>query len=245
MKIEYITANWPAPKNIFCITSSRVGGVSKNEYSSLNLGGHVKDEEINVDQNRKLLKKDLKLTNDPIWLEQVHGSTVVELKKSTPKNITADAAYTQHESIVCTVLTADCLPVAFCDQKGNHIAVAHGGWRGLVSGVLENTLHKFPIAHKEIMCWLGPAIGPNKFEVGKEVVEQFLTKDAKHINAFQDQQNGKYLANIYQLAKNILAKEGVTKVYGGVHCTYSESDKFYSYRRDSETGRMATLIWRV
>ena len=245
MKIEYITANWPAPKNIFCITTTRVGGVSKNEYSSLNLGGHVKDEESNVDKNRNLLLEELKLPNSPIWLEQIHGSAILSLGTKTPSDNTADAAYTNEVGVVCAVLTADCLPVVFCDQKGKHIAVAHGGWRGLVSGVLENTLQKFPIAHKEIMCWLGPAIGPNKFEVSKELVEEFIEKDTKHYNAFQNQQNGKYLANIYQIAKNILTKKGVTKVYGGEYCTYSESDKFYSYRRDGETGRMATLIWRV
>ncbi len=244
MKLEYIKPDWAAPENITCVTTTRVGGYSNNEYSSLNLGGHVKDAISNVEQNRNLILKDLNLPSEPVWLEQVHSSRVLELNDRTPKNTVADAAYTQQKGIVCAVLTADCLPVVFCDLKGQYVAVAHGGWRGLVAGVLENTLQALPIANEEMMCWLGPAIGPNKFEVGKEVVEAFLKKDVMNESAFQIQENGKYLADIYQLAKKILAKERVAQVYGGQHCTYTESDKFYSYRRDGETGRMATLIWR-
>ncbi len=228
-----------------CATTTRVGGGSQNEYSSLNLGDHVKDDLIKVKQNRKLLLEDLKLPNNPVWLEQIHSSIVLELDNMLLSSNIADAAYTKHKRVVCAVLTADCLPVVLCDRKGEHIAVAHCGWRGLIAGVLENTLQALPVENERLMCWLGPAIGPNKFEVGKEVVEQFLTKDNAHNNAFKAQEDGKYLANIYQLAKNILIKNNVSKIYGGEHCTFSESEKFYSYRRDGQTGRMATVIWKT
>ncbi|MEM7402093.1 MAG: peptidoglycan editing factor PgeF, partial [Pseudomonadota bacterium] len=158
-------------------------------------------------------------------------------------NIIADASYTDKTGIVCAILTADCLPVVFCDQKGEYIAAAHAGWRGLANGVLDNTIQTLPVDNDELMCWLGPAIGPNMFEVGSEVVQQFIDKEKVHENAFNVKANNKYLADIYQLARNILLKHGVHQIYGGDHCTYSESDKFYSYRRDGETGRMATLIW--
>ena len=245
MNLEYITPKWPVLENIRCITTTRIDGYSLQEYSSLNLGDHVKDDVKNVEKNRQLIKQDLQLPNEPVWLEQVHGASVLSLGDKVPADITADAAYTNQTSVVCAVLTADCLPVAFCDQDGEHIAVTHAGWRGLASGVLENTLQAIPVANEKIMCWLGPAIGPKKFEVGEDVVEQFLTIDEMHKNAFTEQNNKKHLADIYQLARNILTKRDVQNVYGGEHCTYSESDTFYSYRRDGETGRMATLIWRV
>jgi len=243
MKLEYITPNWPAPNNIRCITTTRKGGCSQQEHSSLNLGNHVEDDPGNVEKNRWLLKQDLKLPTDPVWLEQMHGSTVLNLGIELPLSNTADAAYTNEADVVCAVQTADCLPVTFCDQAGEHVAVAHGGWRGLVDGVLENTLDAIPVRNEKIMCWLGPAIGPEKFEVGEDVLEQFITLDERHLNAFVELNNEKYLANIYQLAKNILANNNVQAIFGDEHCTYSENDKFYSYRRDGKTGRMATLIW--
>jgi len=244
MKLEYITPDWPAPENICCITTTRKGGCSQQEYCSLNLGGHVKDIRESVVKNRQLIKLDLQLPKEPIWLKQVHGSKVLALGENIPVNYTADAAYTNKAGVVCAVLTADCLPVVFSDQAGEHIAVAHAGWRGLANGVLENTLQTMPVGNEKIMCWLGPAIGPKKFEVGEEVLEQFVSIDEIHRNAFIKQNNRKYLANIYQLAKNILGKNNVEDIYGGGHCTYSENDKFYSYRRDGETGRMATLIFK-
>ncbi len=244
MNLEYITPDWPVSENIRCITTTRTGGYSLQEYSSLNIGGHVKDDQESVVKNRQLIKQDLQLPNEPVWLDQVHGSFVLSLGENAPIDNTADAAYTNEASVVCAVLTADCLPVTFCDQSSEHIAVAHAGWRGLVNGVLENTLQTIPVENEKIMCWLGPAIGPKVFEVGEEVVDQFVAKDGMQKNAFVKQSNEKYLANIYQLAMNILTKHNVKNVYGGDRCTYSESDTFYSYRRDGETGRMATLIWK-
>jgi YfiH family protein len=244
MSLEYITPDWPAPESIGCITTTRKGGFSRNVYKGLNLGLQVSDDEKHVQKNRQLLKDDLNLPNDPIWLDQVHGSQVIQLLDATNKKLSADAVYTKEVGIVCAVLTADCLPVVFCDQSGSYVAVAHAGWRGLLNGVLENTLKALPVDNVDIMCWLGPAIGPNKFEVGKEVFEQFVVKDAVHENSFLKQNESKYLANIYQLAKNALKSNGVKNVYGGGFCTHMQKERFFSYRRDGRTGRMATLIWK-
>jgi YfiH family protein len=244
MMLDYIVPNWPAPKNIKCVTTTRTGGYSKQEYHSLNLGSHVKDDKESVLQNRHLILEDLKLPSEPIWLEQVHGSFVLNLAENSPMDNVADAMYSNKVGDVCAVLTADCLPVAFCDLSGEHISVAHAGWRGLENGVLENTLHTMPVVNEKIICWLGPAIGPDSFEVGEEVFERFISKNKTHKNSFIKKNNRKYLANIYQLAKNILASHKVQGIYGSGYCTYNEYDRFYSYRRDGETGRMATLIWK-
>lgn len=244
MRPEYIVPDWPVPENIASVVTTRIGGCSGQVYQSLNLGEHVKDDKKNVYKNRQIIKDDLQLPNDPVWLEQVHGARVLSLNEYTAKDNIADAAWTNKQGTVCAVLTADCLPVIFCDVEGENIAVAHAGWRGLVAGVLENTLQALPSENNKVMCWLGPAIGPNKFEVGEEVFKKFTAKDASHQNAFQPQDNGKHMADICQLAKNILTKHSVRSIYGGEHCTYSESDKFFSYRREGETGRMATLIFK-
>ena len=147
MKLEMITPNWSAPDNIHCVTTTREGGCSQQEYHSLNLGGHVKDNSENVKRNRQLVKQDLRLPSEPQWLEQVHGATVLTLEEQAPVDNTADAAYTNKAGVICAVLTADCLPVTFCDQAGEHVAVAHAGWRGLVNGVLENTLQTLSLIH--------------------------------------------------------------------------------------------------
>ncbi|MEJ2114989.1 MAG: peptidoglycan editing factor PgeF [Gammaproteobacteria bacterium] len=244
MKPEYIIPVWPAPKNISCMTTTRNCGYSKGVYKSLNLGIHVDDEEIDVEKNRQLIKQSLSLPDEPIWLDQVHGSEVINPLDANNKTISADGAYTNEVEVVCVVLTADCLPVLFCDRSGEYIAAVHAGWRGLVGGVLENTLNALPANNTDIMCWLGPAIGPDRFEVGSEVVEQFIEKLALHKNSFQSQDSSKYLADIYQLAKNILITSGVKDIYGSKYCTYTQEDKFYSHRREGQTGRMATLIWK-
>ncbi len=244
MKPEYIVPVWPMPKNISCITTTRNFGYSKGSYKSLNLGMHVGDDERDVEKNRQLIKRGLQLPNEPIWLNQVHGSKVIYPSDSYDKTISADAAYTNKFGVVCAVLTADCLPVLFCDRSGEFIAAVHAGWRGLVSGVLENTLNILPANNADTMCWLGPAIGPNRFEVGSEVAEKFIEKLAMHENSFQAQESSKYLVDIYQIAKNILITRGVKDIYGGEFCTYTQEDKFYSYRREGQTGRMATLIWK-
>lgn len=227
-----------------CVTTTRVGGFSEHPYESLNLGAHVGDNAGHVQKNRQHIVGALHLPSEPVWLDQRHSNEVIQLVSTTSANSFADAAYTNEIGVICAVLTADCLPVLFCDVTGEYVAIAHAGWRGVLNGVIENTLQALAKENTNIMCWLGPAIGPNKFEVGKEVLEQFVEKDTMHENAFQPYGNSKYLANIYQLAKNILTKNDVNQVYGGEYCTYSQKDRFFSYRRDGQTGRMATLIWR-
>ncbi len=192
----------------------------------------------------------LNLPSIPCWLQQVHGTTVLEASpgeasldhESYPK---ADASYTHKPQIVCAVLTADCLPILLCNKQGTSVAAVHAGWRGLAAGVIEETLKKFTVSPDEILAWLGPAIGPQVFEVGPEVREQFMQMNAEAHLAFRPSPNpNRWLANIYFLAKQRLLKQGVNAIYGGENCTYSDTKQFYSYRREGEkTGRMASLIW--
>ena len=240
---DWITPDWPAPENVACITTSRRGGFSQGRYSSLNLAAHVGDNVEHVKKNRDLLIDRLQLPGEPVWLNQQHGREIAKLTTSTGGGIQADAAYTMEAGIVCTVLTADCLPVLFCDLHGGFVAVAHAGWRGLLNGVLESTLLALSADASRLLCWLGPAIGPHAFEVGEKVRRQFIDRDQRHRQAFRSVRAGKYTADIYQLARNILTAHGVTAIFGGEYCTYSESERFFSYRRDRNTGRMATMIW--
>lgn len=242
-KIEFIKPDWPAPENISCISTTRLGGFSRGKFSSLNLGNSVGDTEDCVSKNRKALIQQLKLKNQPRWLNQQHSNKAIYLSYNEIAEHKADAACSTTKGIACVVLTADCLPVVFCDQKGSCVAIAHAGWRGLLNGVLENTLSAMPTKNREVLCWLGAAIGPEKFEIGKDVKSAFVEKDPRNKQAFIRKENGKYLANIYKLAKNILLSYEVVNIYGGDRCTYTEKDQFFSYRRDGQTGRMATMIW--
>ena len=224
-----------------CVTTTRAGGFSSGPYESLNLGAHVEDATEHVNKNRQRLIEALELPNEPMWLDQRHGNDVIQLTQTTSINSLADAAYTNKVGVICAVLTADCLPLLLCDVTGEYVAVAHAGWRGVLNGVIENTVQALPGENPNIMCWLGPAIGPSKFEVGKEVVEQFFERDAIHENAFRTLGNSKYLANIYKLVKNILTKNGVNKIYGGEYCTYSQKNKFFflsKRRTDRKNGNI-------
>lgn len=240
---DWIVPDWPAPKNVACISTTRLGGCSQGIYTSLNLAAHVGDDIEHVKQNRKVLSQQLQLACEPIWLEQQHGTRIIELTSTGPGNVQADAAFTKEPGNVCAVLTADCLPVLICDSRGSCVAIVHAGWRGLLNGVLENALNTLPIETKHLICWLGPAIGPRKFEVGVELQQKFVAKNERHEQAFRTAQDDKYFADICLLAKNILAINGIKTVFGGAHCTYTERERFFSYRRDGTTGRMATLIW--
>ena len=242
-QFDWITPKWPAPDNVACISTTRQGGCSQGKYASFNLGAHVGDNTEHVNKNRSILNQQLHLSDDPMWLDQQHGAKIIDLSLRTTDNLQADAAFVTVPGIVCAVLTADCLPVLFCDPHGKCVAVAHAGWRGLLKGVLEQSLSVLYAKTNKILCWLGPAIGPNKFEVGSEVKDQFMHKDSRHESAFQEKQPGKYLANIYLLAEQTLTAQGVDAIYGGNYCTFSDNERFYSYRRDGETGRMATIIW--
>lgn len=225
--LKCITPDWPAPPQVKSCTTTR------------NFGSLV--EEV----NRKALIEELNLPSKPIWLKQVHGITNV---RSEPENLNceADASFSNQCGSVCVIMTADCLPVLFCDKAGKQIAAAHAGWRGLAAGVLEETLKKFNVASPEdILVWLGPAIGPEKFEVGDEVRDAFIQYLPEAKQAFKAGNDGHYLADLYLLARQRLAAQGVNNVYGGNFCTYTDSDRFYSFRRNKITGRMASLIWLV
>ncbi|GAB3478564.1 peptidoglycan editing factor PgeF [Marinomonas epiphytica] len=237
---RFLAPDWPAPSHIKAYVSTRLDGVSEGEFDSLNLGGHVGDDPVHVAQNRRLFAQSIAMPDSLVWLNQVHG-TVVKNLPSSCNDVTSDAAYTASKQQVCAVLTADCLPVFFCNLEGTQVAVAHAGWRGLCEGVLERTLEEF--TGQEVMAWLGPAIGPDAFEVGPEVREAFVEKDPDAGQAFTQKNNGKWLGNLYLLAKQRLTKAGVAKVYGGKFCTYQDEERFYSYRRDGKTGRMASVIW--
>ncbi|MGZ5008958.1 MAG: peptidoglycan editing factor PgeF [Methylobacter sp.] len=237
----WLTPDWPAPANIHAATTLRTGGVSCGAYASLNPAMHVGDDADKVKQNRRIIKESLNLPSDPVWLEQIHSNRAVPAVAAEALQ-QADASYTAEAKVVCAVLTADCLPLLVCSVDGSEVAAIHAGWRGLLAGVIGNTLAA--MKSSDVLVWLGPAIGPDCFEVGGEVREAFLEKSPAFAAAFKPQSDGKWLADIYRLATIDLAMLGVDKVYGGGFCTVTEHQRFYSYRRDKETGRMATLIWR-
>jgi hypothetical protein len=238
---HWLTPDWPAPANIHAATTLRTGGVSCGAYASLNPAMHVGDDADLVKQNRRIIKELLGLPSDPVWLEQMHSNRAVQAVTIEPLQ-QADASYTVESGVVCAVMTADCLPLLFCAADGSEVAAIHAGWRGLLAGVIGNTVSA--MQNTDLLVWLGPAIGPDCFEVGAEVRTAFLGKSAAFMTAFKQQSNGKWLADIYQLARIDLAMLGIDKVYGGGFCTVTEHERFYSYRRDKQTGRMATLIWR-
>ena len=239
-----IYPNWQAPKNIKALTTVRSGGVSLPPFDSFNLGDHVCDDPKAVQQNRSLLVDKFDLPHPPLFLTQTHSTKVIELP-FTGSNVEADAVYTQQANQVCLVMTADCLPVLFFNKEGTEVAAAHAGWRGLCDGILEETVAKFKCPTSDIIAWLGPAIGPTAFQVGEEIIEQFCAFDSNAKLAFTPDltTSGKFLGTLYQLATQRLNKLGITEISGGGHCTYTEQDKFFSYRRDKKTGRMASLIW--
>lgn len=237
-----IRPDWPAPDNVRALQTTRAGGISLAPYASMNLGDHVADDPLHVAANRQRLQP--WLPSEPVWMRQVHGTVVVCADKASclPE---ADAAYARQPNTVCTVMTADCLPLLFCDRAGSVVAAAHAGWRGLLAGVIEATISDMAVAPGELMAWLGPAIGPEAFEVGAEVRQMFVDKDAAATQAFAPTVNGKWLADIYQLARGRLRQSGVNAVYGGQYCTYRDDERFFSYRRDGVTGRMASMVWLV
>ena len=238
---HWLVPDWPAPANIHAATTLRTGGVSLGAFSSLNPALHVGDDNKQVGLNRQIIREMLDLHDEPVWLDQVHSNRAVKALKTTSLQ-QADASYTDESGIVCAVMTADCLPLLVCSSYGTQVAAIHAGWRGLLAGVISNTLEA--MQKQDFLVWLGPAIGPDCFEVGSEVRDALLHKSTQFNPAFKAQSNSKWLADIYQLARVELSAIGITKVYGGSHCTFTEHERFYSYRRDAQTGRMATLIWR-
>jgi len=246
--ITLITPDWPAPLNVKALQTTRTGGVSPAPYASLNLGAHVQDNPIAVAKNRQLLSP--YLPSEPVWVNQVHGIEVINAATSTCLQ-NADASFTTKPNVVCVTMTADCLPVLLCDKKGSVVAAVHAGWRGLCDGVIEAAVQKMQVSADEVLVWLGPAIGPNAFEVGGDVRDQFIAKDNQASQAFKllesSASGDKWLCNLYMIAQQRLNRIGVTEIYGaGVNenfCTYTDQMRFFSFRRDNITGRMASMIW--
>jgi polyphenol oxidase len=235
-----ITPDWPVPARVKALVTTRVGGASAGAFAGFNLANHVGDDPIAVAANRQRLRNRLPVA--PVWLTQVHGTHCV-VAEDAWSGIQADACVTRSVTHACAVLTADCLPVFFSDLTGSVVGVAHAGWRGLAAGVLEATIAAMECPGEAILAWLGPAIGPSAFEVGGEVRDAFLADDSEAGTAFVTAKPGKWWCDIYSLARRRLARAGVTGVYGGDLCTVSDPERFYSYRRDGATGRMASLIW--
>lgn len=237
----FIDPDWPAPANIRALSTTRNGGFSEGVWGSFNLADHVGDAPLHVRQNRDLLVSALNLPAEPCWLRQVHGCSV--LNAADHKSDTAcDASFSFDSGQVCAVLTADCLPLLFCTRGGDRVAAVHAGWRGLAAGVIEQAVEKFSCERDQILVWLGPAIGPTAFEVGDDVYTVFTGAWDAGASAFVPQDD-KWLCDIYQLARDRLQRLGIRNIYGGKFCTYHDAARFYSYRRDGTTGRMASLIW--
>ncbi len=238
---EFITPDWPAPARVRSLQTTRQGGISLPPYESLNLGLHVGDAPEAVAGNRASVAASLPA--QPCWLEQVHGTRVLDLDEEGTQEWRADAALSRQPGRVCAVMTADCLPVLFCDREARVVAAAHAGWRGLLEGVLENTVAAMGLPSAVLMAWLGPAIGPGAFEVGEEVRQAFTARDPAAAACFVPGAPGRHLADLYGLARLRLKACGLTSIHGGGYCTHGEAARFFSYRRDGRTGRMASLIW--
>jgi len=236
----FILPDWPAPDNVKALQTTRLGGVSLAPYGSLNLGLHVGDDPVRVNHNRMRLAP--LMPSEPVWLEQVHGTAVANADAAACR-VVADACIARHRGAVCVVMTADCLPVLLCDEDGTVAGAAHAGWRGLCDGVLEATVQAMGVAPHTLLAWLGPAISQEHFEVGSEVRDAFIARQAQADEAFIAQGNGRYRADLYLLARQRLSALGITRISGGNRCTYREKEHFYSFRRDGVTGRMGTFIW--
>jgi polyphenol oxidase len=239
----YRTADWPAPPGVHAIVTTRDGGASAGPKSSFNLAAHVGDDPTAVAENRRRLRAALDLPGEPLWLRQVHGTAVAVHDGTAAREPEADAAVTFEQGRVLAVLTADCLPVVLASRDGRRLGVAHAGWRGLAGGVLEATAAALGVPGDALVAWLGPAIGAAAFEVGDEVRAAFVEADPATSTAFAANARGRWQADLYALARRRLGRLGVTEIAGGGECTYAQPDTWYSFRRDRDCGRMATVAW--
>jgi hypothetical protein len=241
---ELIEPDWPAPRNVRAVATTRLGGVSIGTYRSLNLADHVGDDPASVAENRRRLARSLDLPAEPHWLQQVHGTTVRDADAHSGG--AADAMIASAPGEVCVVLTADCLPVLLCDDSGLHVGAVHAGWRGLAAGVIEATILAFMrkgVAAEKLLAWIGPSIGPRAYEVGDDVRDAFLARDPAAAAGFAENARGRWQLDMPLIARRRLAAAGVTRVWGGDLCTHGDPRRFFSYRRDGTCGRQATLIW--
>ncbi len=243
MKLDWIQPDWPAPPHVRALSTTRTGGVSTGPFASLNLGDHVGDRPEAVAENRRRLAEAAGLPGTPVWMRQVHGTRVATVTADSSPGAEADAATASGAGAVCAVLTADCLPVLFTCRRGRRVAAAHAGWRGLAGGVLEALIASMDEHPAELMAWIGPGIGPSAFEVGPEVRDAFVGQDRDCRRHFTAGAGDRWFADLPGLTRNRLDKAGVSSVFGGNHCTFSDPERFFSYRRDGRCGRMATLIW--
>ena len=251
MTLRWILPDWPAPAGVRALSTQRPGGASTGPYASFNLGDHVGDAPEAVAENRRRLAAAAGLPAEPLWLRQIHGANVADLDAASVPSAPADAAFTRRRGRVCTILTADCLPVLLAAETGEWVAAAHAGWRGLAAGVIEATVTAVRAAAgaadlppAKLLAWLGPAIGPRHFEVGAEVREALLAADAGAEAAFVPNARGRFMADLAQLTRRRLAALGIDRIYGGNECTFEDAEHYFSHRRDGVTGRQATLIWR-
>ena len=241
--VSTLIPDWRAPERVHAAFTLRHGGVSVRPYDSLNVGVHVGDSAAAVTENRARIHRALRLPGEPVWLEQVHGAQVSQLDQSS--HLTrADASVTHSAAKVCAIQVADCMPVLFAARDGSAVGAAHAGWRGLAGGVLEATVRSLSIAPSQLIAWLGPAIGPENFEVGAEVRDAFIAGDAAAAEAFIANDRGRWQCDLYWLARRRLESIGLASISGGGWCTYADAGRFFSYRRDGQCGRMAALIWR-
>jgi YfiH family protein len=238
---DWIVPDWPVPTGVKSLITTRNGGVSRGPCASFNVGLRTGDDPQAVARNRALLRE--LLPQEPRWLRQEHGARVVAADSvTTPPE--ADASVARARGTICAIMIADCLPVLLTERSGAVVASAHAGWRGLAAGIVEATTRAMAVPPAEILAYLGPCIGPEAFEVGPDVYDAFVTNDAAAQRAFRPLRPGKWLADLHQLARQALARAGVSRIYGEPQCTYADSQRFFSYRRDRTTGRMAALIWR-
>jgi len=236
---EWIVPDWPAPRRVRALVTTRAGGVSTGAYASLNLGARVGDDPASVTRNRELLRRCLPA--EPRWLKQVHGTAVIDPAR-TAAETEADGAVTREGEVICAALTADCLPVLLCERAGAVVGIAHAGWRGLAAGVVENTIRAMRVPPSDLIAYIGPGIGPRAYEVGADVRDAFVRSDPGATAAFVSRDGAKYEADLYALARRRLRAQGVEAIFGGGFCTSSDP-RFFSFRRDRITGRMASLIW--
>lgn len=239
----WISANWPAPSNIVAGCTTRTGGVSAAPYASLNLGEHVGDDPGCVCENRRRLVAGARLPAEPLWLKQVHGNQVV-IDPPAGSRPQADAIVSRTTGFVCAVMIADCLPILLVSGSGVEIAAIHAGWRGLAGGVVEATVGVMQAAPGEMLAWLGPAISKAHFEVGDEVRQAFTEHDPAAARCFSRNAQDRWQANLFALARQRLEDAGIRQIFGGDHCTYGDSERFFSYRRDGQCGRMACFVLR-
>jgi YfiH family protein len=259
--VDVLTPDWPAPPGVRSAFTLRTGGVSEVPYDSLNLGAAIGDAPDAVAENRRRVRAKLRLPAEPVWLEQVHGTAVVDLSglgaprlpgssqagdgagDSTRPPLIGDASVAWGAGVVCAIRVADCMPVLFAARDGSAVAAAHAGWRGLAGGVLEATVQRLGMPPSRLIAWMGPAIGPTHFEVGDEVRDAFTATDANAVSSFAANERGRWQCDLYALARRRLEVIGISGIYGGGCCTFAEPQRFFSFRRDGQCGRMAALIW--